>query len=57
MSMVITACCKTCGCPLTLDCDERLTSGKLWLSLECENGCGAPVLQVGVPLDEFQPLR
>lgn len=57
MAKLITAAsCQNCGCQLKLDCSDHLVDGKLYLTLECEQKCGAPVLTYPAPLADFKHL-
>lgn len=49
--------CPQCGAMLELNCGEFQPDGNLDLTLECEDECGAPVLNAFVPFVDFIPVE
>lgn len=49
--------CMKCGENLQLRVGDHFPENQLDLTLECSDGCGAPVLNAFVPLTDFIPVE
>ena len=57
MSISTEVCCKRCGAYLRMRCGDIIVNESLDLTLECEDDCGAPVLNAFVALSDFEPIE